>query len=205
MTIDPGSSQPADIYKLMIGAIVPRPIAFVSTLSAAGVRNLAPFSFFTAISANPPVICFAPMVRSSDGSLKDTLRNIREMGEFVVNVVSEEIAERMNACAPEFPPDVDEFEVSGLTPVVSDLVRPPRVAESKISMECRMFQIVEVSGKPLGGRLVLGEVLRFHTADGLIDNFRIDSDELRAIGRMAGSEYVKTTDRFTMIRPSIKL
>ena len=111
----------------------------------------------------------------------------------------------MNACAPEFPPDVDEFEVSGLTPVVSDLVRPPRVAESKISMECRMFQIVEVSGKPLGGSLVLGEVLRFHTADGLIDNFRIDSDELRAIGRMAGSEYVKTTDRFTMIRPSIKL
>jgi flavin reductase (DIM6/NTAB) family NADH-FMN oxidoreductase RutF len=203
MIIDPVSSPPADIYKLMVGAIVPRPIAFVSSLSLDGIRNLAPFSFFTAISANPPVVCFAPMVRFSDGQRKDTLRNIQETREFVVNVVSEEIAERMNACAPEFPPEVDEFAVSGLTPIPGDLVHPPRVAESKIAMECRLFRIVEVSDKPLGGSLVLGEVLRFHIADELFDNFRIDSDSLKAIGRMAGSDYVRTRDRFSMIRPGM--
>ncbi len=201
MTIDPGSNDPRDIYKLMIGAIVPRPIAFVSTLSTEGVRNLAPFSFFTAISANPPVVCFAPMVRGSDGARKDTLRNIEARGEFVINVVSEEIAEKMNACSPEFPPEIDEFDISGLTAAPSTLVLPPRVAESKISMECRLFRIVEVSDKPLGGSLVLGEVLRFHVMDSLFDNFRIDSDSLRAIGRMAGPEYVRTLDRFAMIRP----
>ena len=202
MTIDPASEKPADIYKLMIGAIVPRPIAFVASMSAAGVRNLAPFSFFTATSANPPVICFAPMVRSSDGSRKDTLRNIEETQEFVVNVVSEEIAERMNACSPEFPPEVDEFEVSGLTPVASDLIQVPRVAESKIAMECRLFRIVEVSDKPMGGSLVLGQVVRFHVADGLFENFRIDADALKAIGRMAGSDYARTKDRFSMTRPT---
>jgi len=204
VTIDPGSNDPRDIYSLMTGIIVPRPIAFVSTINAAGQRNLAPFSFFTGISANPPVICFAPMVRGSDGSRKDTLRNIDAMSEFVVNVVSEEIAQQMNACAPEFPPEVDEFEISGLTPVVSDLVRPPRVGESKVSMECRLLQLVTVSEKPLGGSLVIGEVLRFHVAGELVDHFRIDSDKLRAIGRMAGPEYVKTTERFSMVRPTLK-
>src|SRR6476660_7939863 len=109
----------------MVGIIVPRPIAFVSTISADGVLNLAPFSFFTGISANPPVICFSPMIRSSDGQKKDTLRNIEETGEFVVNVVSEDFAQKMNLCAPEYPPEVDEFEASGLTAMPSDLVKPP--------------------------------------------------------------------------------
>ncbi len=186
----------------MTGVIVPRPVAFVSTVNAEGARNLAPFSFFTGISANPPAICFAPMMRGSGGGRKDTLRNIEATGEFVVNVVSEEIAQQMNACSPEFLPEVDEFEISGLTAVACDLVRPPRVRESKVSMECRLLQIVEVSAKPLGGSLVIGEVLRFHVADELIEAFRIDSDGLRAIGRMAGPEYVKTTGRFSMIRPT---
>src|ERR1700693_4316977 len=151
MTIDPGSEQAADIYKLMVGVIVPRPIAFVSTVSAAGIRNLAPFSFFTGISANPPVICFSPMIRGADGSRKDTLRNIEAVPEFVVNVVSEEFAEKMNICSTEFPADVDEFAMSGLTPIPSDLVKPPRVKESHINMEWRLLQIVDVSATPLGG------------------------------------------------------
>jgi flavin reductase (DIM6/NTAB) family NADH-FMN oxidoreductase RutF len=109
MTIDPAEAGPANVYKLMIGAIVPRPIAFVSTISLAGIRNLAPFSFFTAASANPPVICFAPMVRGSDGQQKDTLNNVRETAEFVVNIVSEDFAEKMNICSAEFPPDIDEW------------------------------------------------------------------------------------------------
>jgi len=201
VSVDPGSTDVRDIYSLMTGAIVPRPIAFVSTVNAGGARNLAPFSFFTGVSADPPVVCFSPLRRASDGSRKDTLRNIEATGEFVVNVVPEEIAQQMNACSPEFPPEVDEFEISGLTAVASDLVKPPRVGESKISMECRLIRIVEVSDKPLGGSLVIGEVLRFHIAGEIADGFRIDADKLRAIGRMGGPDYVRTADRFVMIRP----
>jgi flavin reductase (DIM6/NTAB) family NADH-FMN oxidoreductase RutF len=201
LVIDPSPGEFRNVYKLMIGAIVPRPIAFVSSLSPEGVRNLAPFSFFTGISANPPVICFSTMVRSSDGSRKDTLKNVEATGEFVVNVVSEGFAEQMNITSAEFPAEVDEFAESGLTPVPSDLVRPPRVAESLINMECRLFQIVHVSPKPLGGSLILGEILRFHVRDDLFDNYRIDPDKLRAIGRMGGPTFTRTTDRFDLIRP----
>ena len=201
MIFDPQSVDPLNIYKLLVGAIVPRPIAFVSSLSADGVRNLAPFSFFTAISANPPVICFSPMVRASDGHTKDTLNNIRATREFVVNIVSEEFAAKMNITSTEFPPEVDEFEQSGLTPVPGDIVKPPRVAESAFNMECRLLQIVDVSSKPLGGSIVLGEVLRFHVRDAILDGFRIDPDKLHAIGRMAGATYVRTTDRFDLVRP----
>lgn len=201
MTIDPAKHDARDVYKLMIGSILPRPIAFVSSLSATGVRNLAPFSFFTAISANPPVICFAPMVRATGGPKKDTLRNVQETREFVVNIVSEDFAQQMNICSAEFPPEVDEFEQSGLTPVASEVVRPPRVRESKVHYECRLIQVVEVSSKPLGGSLVLGEAVRIHIADEVLDGFRIDPGKLRAIGRMGGPTYVRTTDRFDLERP----
>jgi flavin reductase (DIM6/NTAB) family NADH-FMN oxidoreductase RutF len=201
LTIDPATADPRNIYKLMVGAIIPRPIAFVSTLSADGVRNLAPFSFFTGISANPPVVCFSPMVRGSDGMKKDTLRNIEATGEFVINVVSEEFAEQMNLCSGEYPPEVDEFNVSGLTAIPSEVVKPPRVKESHIHMECRLLQIVHVSPKPLGGSIVLGEVLRFHVDDAIVNNYAIDPDELHAIGRMGGPTYTRTTDRFNMERP----
>jgi flavin reductase (DIM6/NTAB) family NADH-FMN oxidoreductase RutF len=204
MIVNPSGNNSLDIYKLMTGAIVPRPIAFVSTVSADGVFNLAPFSFFTGISADPPVICFCPMIRF-DGTRKDTLRNIEEAREFVVNIVSEEIAERMNLCSPEYPPEVDEFQISGLTPVPSDLVRAPRVGESRVNMECRLLQIVEVSAKPLGGSLVIGEILRFHVDDALFENYKIDPGELRPIGRMGGTAYTRTTNRFDMSRPSVRV
>ena len=202
MIINPSEQDYRNIYKLMVGMIVPRPIAFVSTLSGEGIRNLAPFSFFTGISANPPVICFSPMTRGPDASRKDTLRNIEAVKQFVVNVVSEEFAGKMNVCSAEFPPEVDEFEMSGLTPIPSDLVKPPRVKESHINMECRLVQIVHVSAKPLGGSLVLGEVLRFHIDDALFDDFKIDPGKLHAIGRMGGPTYTRTTDRFDMARPT---
>ncbi len=199
---DPADHKPSDLYKLMIGAIVPRPIAFVSTVDAAGVRNLAPFSYFTGCSTNPPVVCFCSAVRSGPLPQKNTLDNIRATGEFVVNIVSEEIAEQMNLTAAEAPPDVDEFELSKLTPLPSDLVKPPRVAESKVQMECRLRQIIEVSDKPGGGNLVLGEVIRFHILESvLLDTYKIDPDELRAIGRMGGPSYIRTRDRFDMQRP----
>ena len=187
MIINPSEHDYRDIYKLMVGVIVPRPIAFVSTVSAGGVRNLAPFSFFTGISANPPVICFSPMIRGSNGTRKDTLRNIEAVKEFVVNVVSEEFAEKMNVCSAEFAPEVDEFEMSGLTPIPSELVKPPRVQESHINLECRLVQIVEV--------------LRFHIDEALFDHNKIDPDKLHAIGRMGGPTYTRTTDLFDMERP----
>jgi flavin reductase (DIM6/NTAB) family NADH-FMN oxidoreductase RutF len=203
MTIIPSDAGPANVYKLMVGAIVPRPIAFVSTVSRAGGRTLAPFSFFTAASANPPVVCFAPMVRGSDGQQKDTLRNVQETGEFVVNIVSEDFVEKMNICSAEFPPDVDEWEKSGLTPVTSECVKPARVQESRFHMECKLVDVVSVSKQPLGGSLVLGEVLRFHVADELFEDYRIAADKLRAVGRMGGPTYARTTDRFDLERPKL--
>jgi flavin reductase (DIM6/NTAB) family NADH-FMN oxidoreductase RutF len=201
MIINPADTTAGNIYKLMTAIIVPRPIAFVSSMSAAGVRNLAPFSFFTAISANPPVVCFSPMIRGSDGSRKDTLNNIEATGEFVVNIVSEDFAEQMNVTSAEYTPEVDEFLESGLTPLPSDCVTPPRVGESRASMECKLIQIVHVSPKPLGGSIVLGEVLRFHIAEEIFSDFKVDPDDLRAIGRMGGPTYARTTDRFNMERP----
>jgi flavin reductase (DIM6/NTAB) family NADH-FMN oxidoreductase RutF len=132
---------------------------------------------------------------------KDTLRNIIETREFVVNIVSETFAGQMNATAAQVGPEVDEFELSGLTPLKSDLIKPPRVAESPVHMECRLLRIVQVSDQPGGGTLVLGEVLRFHVREDMIENFRIDPDKLQAVGRMAGSTYVRTTDRFDLERP----
>lgn len=203
MKVVPVEAGPANVYKLMIGAIIPRPIAFVSTISLDGIPNLAPFSFFTAASANPPVICFAPMVRGSDGHQKDTLNNVRSTAEFVVNIVSEDFVEKMNICSAEFPPDVNEWEKSGLTPIASERVKPARVAESRFQMECKLVDVVSVSTQPLGGSLVIGEVLLFHVADEIVDDYRIDVDKLRAVGRMGGPSYTRTTDRFDLERPKL--
>jgi flavin reductase (DIM6/NTAB) family NADH-FMN oxidoreductase RutF len=189
----------------MIGAIVPRPIALVSTMSHDGVLNLAPFSFFTGISSKPPLICFCPGPRSDPGPRKDTLVNISRTKEFVVNIVSEEIAEAMNLTSGEYPPETDEFKVAGLTPAASDLVKPPRVAESPMSMECRLRLAIEFSEGPGGGNLVIGDVLRFHLDERIVsENLRIDPDKLRAVGRMGGpTGYTRTRDRFDMVRPKV--
>jgi flavin reductase (DIM6/NTAB) family NADH-FMN oxidoreductase RutF len=204
LIIDPQEAGHQNVYKLLIGAVVPRPIAFVSTISREGVLNLAPFSFFTAVSANPPIVAFCPVRRAAGANPnKDTLNNILATRQFVVNIVSEEFAEKMNACSADFPPDVDEFAASGLTPIASDLVKPPRVAESHIHMECRHYLTMEFGELPGSGNLVMGEVVRFHVDDSYFDDFKIDPDKLRAIGRMGGAAYVRTRDRFEMIRPKV--
>ena len=201
MTIDPQGANYPDVYKVLIGSIVPRPIAFVSTLSREGIRNLAPFSFFTAVSANPPVLAFCPTKRPGPHPYKDTLANVLATREFVVNIVSEEFAEKMNMTSAEFPPDVDEFVVAGLTPIPSDVVKAPRVRESHVHMECKLLVTIDIGELPGGGTLVLGEVVRIHVDDEYFDSFRIDPAKLRAIGRMGGATYARTTDRFDMIRP----
>jgi flavin reductase (DIM6/NTAB) family NADH-FMN oxidoreductase RutF len=202
LTVDPCSTENASIYKLLIGSVVPRPIAFVSTINTEGDFNVAPFSIFTVESSNPPVLVFTVGNRATPDPKKDTLRNITTAREFVVNVVSEEIGAKMNLCAGDYPPDIDEFQVSGLTPIPSDLVKAPRVAESHINMECKLLYTIAMSGLVNGGNLVLGEVVRFHIDDAYFNNFRIDHDKLRAIGRMAGNTYTRTEDRFDMIRPA---
>ena len=202
MIVDPGSTDHSSVYKLLIGSVVPRPIAFVSTISTEGAFNAAPFSFFTVASSNPPVVVFTVGNRATPDPRKDTLRNITTARDFVVNIVSEEFGQKMNLCAGDYPPDVDEFQVSGLTPVPSDLVKAPRVAEIHINMECRLLYTISMSNLINGGNLVLGEVVRFHIDDAYFNNFRIDQDKLRAIGRMAGNSYTRTQDRFDMIRPA---
>jgi flavin reductase (DIM6/NTAB) family NADH-FMN oxidoreductase RutF len=205
-TFNAADLTPQQNYKLLAGTVLPRPIAFVSTISARGIRNLAPFSFFTVASANPPIVVFCPLFRPPNpkqlASTKDTLSNIVATKEFVLNIVSEDFVGKMNEAAAEVPPEVDEWELSGLTPVPSELVSPPRVGESRMQMECRLVQLVVASEKPLGGTIVMGEVLRFHVADEILkDDYHIDADELNAVGRMAGAGYIRTTDRFDLERP----
>lgn len=202
MIVDPASTDYTSVYKLLIGSVVPRPIAFVSTISPEGAFNVAPFSFFTVASSNPPALVFTVGQRATPDPRKDTLRNITTAREFVVNIVSEEFGPKMNICAGDYPPDVDEFQLSGLTPIPSDLVKAPRVAESHVNMECRLLYTIAMSGLVNGGNLVLGEVVRFHIDDAYFNNYRIDQDKLRAIGRMAGNSYTRTMDRFDMIRPA---
>jgi flavin reductase (DIM6/NTAB) family NADH-FMN oxidoreductase RutF len=201
MVIDPKTIPASLAYTVLTGAIIPRPIGFISSVSARGQVNLAPFSFFNAVCGEPPMVIFAPMNRRPP---KDTLLNVRETGEFVANIVSEEIAQQMNLTSGDYPADVSEFEISGLTPVPSDLVRPPRVKESPVNMECKVAQIIELSSKPWGGHLVIGEVVRFHVRDGIIDeNYFIDPDKLNPIARMGGPSYSRIRDRFDMIRPVV--
>jgi flavin reductase (DIM6/NTAB) family NADH-FMN oxidoreductase RutF len=204
MIINPAEHSNKENYKLLIGTIIPRPIAFVSTRSSEGQNNLAPFSFFTAVTSKPPTICFAPALRGKDAGKKDTLRYIEETGEFVVNVVTEDIAVQMNETAGDFPPEVDEFEYAGLTPVPSQLVKPPRVKESPINMECKLYKIVPVGpAEAGGGALVIGEVVLFHVSDTLIDNFRIDYDAFRPLARLAGQDYTTLGRRFALERKPI--
>ncbi len=205
LRIDPAASSASDIYKLMIGMVVPRPIAFVSSLDEQCVRNLAPFSYFMACTADPPVVCFVSSFRKAEHPVKDTLRNIAATREFVVNIVSEEFAGGMNLTAAEVAPEVDEFELSGLTPVASEIVRPPRVAESHAHMECRLRQFLPIGEAPGGGTVVFGDVLCFHVDEEVLDRkkdgYKIDPGRLNAIGRMGGPTYVRTRDRFDMDRP----
>lgn len=203
MRIDPSECAVLDVYKVLIGSVVPRPIAFVSTISPEGVLNLAPFSFFNAVCADPPMIVFATGNKRG-GLPKDTLRNIQQTGEFVVNIVSETIAEAMNLTSGEYPPEIDEFQVSGLTPIPSERIRPPRVGESPVQMECRLHQLVTLSERPRGGSLIIGEVVLIHAADEVLDGFKVDPAALRAVARMGGDAYCRTTDRFELPRPVVK-
>lgn len=201
MIIDPTKQSFKDNHKLMIGSIVPRPIAFVSTKSDDGILNLAPFSYFNGVCSNPPTIMFAPARRGYDGLTKDTLNNIQDTNEFVVNIVSEDFVKPMVACATDYEKDVDEFEISNLTPADSLKVAPPLVKESKVSFECQLNTIVEIGkAEPGAGFVVIGTIVMFHVDDKVYKDGRIDLKELNPVGRLAGNSYTRVFDNFNVIR-----
>ncbi|HAU66953.1 MAG: flavin reductase family protein [Arenicella sp.] len=199
MNIFPDQIDHNQMYKLLIGGVSPRPIAWVSSVSSAGVLNLAPFSFFTVASANPPILCFNPMF-SGNGTSKDTLRNIREQGEFVINTVGFSDLERMNKTCHEVPADIDEFEYAGIPKSASSVVAPPRIADAVVSFECRLNQIIDLGEAALSGHLILGDVVCVAVRDDAIDDFRIDPNQVDAIGRMAGTDYTLTRERTQLKR-----
>ncbi len=206
MEINPNEIPHQSVYKLLTGSILPRPIGWISTVDANGRPNLAPFSFFNVVCANPPTVVFCPMIRGVDGKTKDTLNNVRATGEFVVNIVSEDLVEAMNLSSVESPPEVNEFEFARVTAQASVTVRPPRVRECRVHFECRVRQIVDVSFAPGGGSLVIGEVLHIHADDSvLIGGDKINLAVLKPVGRLAGGGYVRVTDVFEMERPKTQI
>ncbi|KAA3643366.1 MAG: flavin reductase family protein [Chloroflexi bacterium] len=202
MEISPAELSLKDTYKLLTGAVVPRPIAWVSTVNKEGQPNLAPFSFFNGVCSKPPTVLFCPGVRGTDGDNKDTLNNVRATEEFVINIVTEDTADAMNLTATELPSSVNEFEYAGVTPIPSQRVKPPRVAESPINIECKLSNIVQIGDGGKGsGFIVIGEVLHIHVADKvLLPNYKIDMAALNPIGRLAGPRYTQVNEIFELFR-----
>ena len=200
MKIDPSEMARKDFYNTLLAALNPRPIAWVSTVGADGVFILAPFSFFQAISAKPPVVCFS-VASKRDGRKKDTLRNAESGKDFVLNTVNEDLAEVMNQTSAEYPPEVDEFKETGLTPIKSDRVKSPRVAESPVNMECQIKQIIQYGESPEFGSLIIGEVVCMHVKDEYCVDGQVDGWKLKNIGRLWGKYYCRITDTFEMIMP----
>lgn len=198
MQLDPRALSSTAVYKLLISSVVPRPIAWVSSVDPSGVANLAPFSYFMAITDEPPTLAFSCSPRA--GARKDTLRNVEATGQFVVNVVDDERAEAMNLSSGDYPPETDEFVLTGLTAVPSLVVKAPRVAEAPINMECTVARVLPV-GK---AHLVLGEIVRWHVRDDVYDaaTGRLDMHRLRPVGRLTGNLYSHIHDIFELKRPS---
>jgi flavin reductase (DIM6/NTAB) family NADH-FMN oxidoreductase RutF len=190
-----------EAYKILSGSILPRPIAFVTTVDKNGCINAAPFSFFTAICANPLLICFSPMRKGTDGNKKDTLLNIEETGEFVINIVSREMAEKMNICAADYAREVNELEQAGLEQQPSTYVKPPRIKDSKVHLECTLHQLLHFGDGPGSGSLVIGRVKHVQANDDLYDKGKIDTEKLDPVGRLAGHMYTgPLADVFEIIR-----
>jgi len=209
MIVSPSDIPHSELYSILLNSVAPRPIAWVSTISAAGQPNLAPFSFFNAVCVDPPLLAFAPGLRrpkqpeGSRGEAKDTLRNIRETKEFVVNIVTYDLAEAMNITSGEYDAPVNEFELAKLTPQAPQVVKPSRVAESPVSFECKLHQIIDFSTAPTSGSLVIGEIVSIQINDAHLKDGKLDRNSLDLIGRMGGLQYTRTTQRFEMVRPKV--
>jgi len=190
----------ADNYKFLIGSIIPRPISVISTRNIDGSNNLAPFSFFTAVSASPMIIAFCPMIRSSDSEFKDTVKNILREKEFVVNFCTEDNYAKVNLASTELPYGEDEFSFSGLTPIDSEVVKAKRVLESPVQFECEFRDMLCYGKTPGSGSIITGEVKLVHIDEKVLRDGKISSDLLKAVGRGAGNDWFKTDSRFQLER-----
>jgi len=194
LTIIPEELKTKDLHQFLLGTVSPRPIAFASTVDEDGNPNLAPYSFFNAFSSNPPIVVFSSNRRVTDNTTKDTLYNIRQTGEVVINAVNYDIVRQMAVASVEFPQGINEFEKSGLTPVPADLVRPYRVAESPAHLECKVQEVVPLGEHGGAGHLIICKVVRIHIRRSVIDdNHRIDPDKMDLMGRMGRAYYVRAS------------
>ncbi|MCB1161244.1 MAG: flavin reductase family protein [Candidatus Krumholzibacteriia bacterium] len=199
---DLAAMERRDVYQLLTRVVGPRPIAFVSSLDPAGRGNLAPFSFFAMGGLNPPSLVFCP-VNTRDGAVKDTVRNVETAGEFVVNVVTRAMAERMSQASWSYPPEVDEFDAAGFTRAPAVRVKPPRVAESPVAIECRLHRIVRHGEGPLASNYVIGEAVFVHVDESVLSPDGPDARKLDLIGRLGGDWYAHAAPEalFTLPRP----
>jgi len=201
MQIDVSKTDVVAVYQMLVGLVTPRPIAWVTTLSHTGVINLAPFSFFNTFGANPPVVVFSPTLKR-DGGKKDTLINIEANGEFVINASTEKHAELINVSSKMLLPDESEVELTGLTTLKSDKVRPPRLAEVPFALECRVLQIIPVGSGAISANLVVGEIVMMHIDDAVLDpKGQPDPKKIKAIARLGGEFWCRTQDLFQLERP----
>jgi flavin reductase (DIM6/NTAB) family NADH-FMN oxidoreductase RutF len=199
--IEVATANVVDVYQVLVGVVTPRPIAWVTTLSPSGVVNLAPFSFFNAFGANPPIVVFSPTLRR-DGSKKDTLLNLERLGEFVLNAATAALAEKVNLTSKEVPPEESEVSLAGLTTVPSVKVKPPRIAESPVNFECVVRQIIPCGTGAIAANLVIGEVVMMHISESVLDDKqRVDPRKLQTVARLGQDYWCRTTDLFEQKRP----
>lgn len=208
LTINPKEITVAKMHSYLLGAVVPRPIALASTIDNSGNVNLSPFSFFNCFSANPPILVFSPARRGRDNTTKHTYENVKEVQDVVINIVSYSMVEQVSLASCEYPRGVNEFIKAGLTEVRSELVRPPRVAESPVSFECKVNQVIELGNGGAAGNLVICEILRMHINEAVLDpDGRINPYKLDAVARMGADFYLRAQGEsiFTVPKPNEKL
>ena len=201
--IDPSTIPTSEVHRYLLACVAPRPIAFVSTRSSDGRTNLAPFSFFNAFGANPPVVAFSPAYRGTDGSSKHTLDNVVETGEFAVSIVSHSMVEQMSLASADWPRETNEFEAAGFTEHPSDLITPPGVAESPMFMECSVIHNLSLGDGPGSGNLIVGEVKMFHIKESVFVGKYPDIERLDLVARMGGPHYCRASGDavFTLAKP----
>jgi flavin reductase (DIM6/NTAB) family NADH-FMN oxidoreductase RutF len=206
-TIDPKAVSTAALHGYMLGAVTPRPIAFASTIDSAGNVNLSPFSFFNVFSANPPIMIFSPARRGRDNTTKHTYENVLQVKEVVINIVNYDIVQQMSLSSTEYGKGVNEFEKAGLTPLASQTIKPPRVAESPVQFECRVNEVVSLGTEGGAGNLVICEVLKMHINEAVLDaDGKIDPVKLDAVSRMGGNWYGRAKEgMFEVPKPLSRL
>jgi flavin reductase (DIM6/NTAB) family NADH-FMN oxidoreductase RutF len=204
ISIDPDKTPIPDLHQYIVGAVAPRPIAFVSTVDIHGNVNLAPYSFFNAFSSNPPILVFSSNRRVENNTTKDTLANVEATMEAVINVVNYDIVRQMSVSSVEFPKDVNEFDKAGLTQLASEIVKPPRVKESPVQMECKVLQIIPLGDQGGAGHLIICRVVRMHISEDIMDENRINPEKIDLMGRMGRAYYSRSKGDISTIFQAVK-